>query len=116
MNSKLQFGETVLGYNIPVVNKEKCQDLRIMFLATFISLMLIMMEKLSSDKICDYIIFMVDFSIRLFLSPKFSPDFNSWKNHCKQSKSRICRCATKEICVGIRLVLSFLMFVLNGCL
>jgi hypothetical protein len=113
MNSKLQFGETVSGYNIPVVNEREIRAAAgIMFLATFISLMLIINGGNFVPIKYVIIIFMVDFSIRLFLSPKFSPILILGRIIVSNQNPEYVGAPQKKFAWGIGLVLSFLMFVL----
>ena len=113
MNSKLQFGETVFGYNIPVVNEREIRAAAgIMFLATFISLMLIINGGNFVPIKYVIIIFMVDFSIRLFLSPKFSPILILGRIIVSNQNPEYVGAPQKKFAWGIGLVLSFLMFVL----
>jgi hypothetical protein len=75
MNNKLiQFGEHVEGYNIPVLNEREVRaSAGILFLATFVSLMLIIFK--NNFLPIKYVIsvFLADFIIRVFVNPKFSP-------------------------------------------
>lgn len=74
MNKTIQFGENVAGYNIPVLNEREIRaSAGILFLATFISLMLILFK--NNFLPIKYVItlFLVDFIIRVFVSPRFSP-------------------------------------------
>ena len=113
MNSKLQFGETVFGYNIPVVNEREIRAAAgIMFLATFISLMLIINGGNFVPIKYVIIIFMVDFSIRLFLSPKLSPILILGRIIVSNQNPEYVGAPQKKFAWGIGLVLSFLMFVL----
>jgi len=71
---KRQFGETVEGYNIPVLNEREIRAAAgILFLFTFLSLMFIMFK--GNFLMIKYVItiFMLDFIIRVFVSPKYSP-------------------------------------------
>ncbi|PKO98894.1 MAG: DUF4395 domain-containing protein [Bacteroidetes bacterium HGW-Bacteroidetes-8] len=70
----IKFGETVEGYNIPVLNEREIRaSAGILFLATFISLMFILFKE--NFVPIKYVItfFLADFLIRVFISPKFSP-------------------------------------------
>jgi hypothetical protein len=70
----IKFGETVEGYNIPVLNEREIRAAAgILFLATFISLMFILFKE--NFVPIKYVItfFLADFLIRVFISPKFSP-------------------------------------------
>jgi hypothetical protein len=74
MSKIIQFGETVPGYNIPVLNEREIRaGAGILFLATFFSLMLIMFKE--DFLAIKYVIavFFTDFLIRVFISPRFSP-------------------------------------------
>src|SRR5258705_9254522 len=74
MNSLIQFGENVEGYNIRVLNEREIRaSAGILFLATFISLMFIVFQ--NNFLPIKYVItlFLVDFIIRVFVNPKFSP-------------------------------------------
>ena len=74
MNKIIQFGETVEGYNIPVLNEREIRaSAGILFLAVFISLVLILSD--GNFVPIKYVIslFLTDFLIRIFINPKFSP-------------------------------------------
>lgn len=68
------FGELVEGYNIPVLNEREIRAAAgIMFLATFISLMIIINTGNFVPMKFVIIVFLIDFSIRVFSNPKYSP-------------------------------------------
>src|SRR5258708_36636695 len=74
MKKVVKFGEDVEGYNIRVLNEREIRaSAGILFLATFISLMLILFK--NNFLPIKYVItlFLTDFIIRVFISPKFSP-------------------------------------------
>ncbi len=74
MNKLVQFGENVEGYNIRVLNEREIRaSAGIFFLATFFSLMLIVFK--NNFLPIKYVItlFLTDFMIRVFISPRFSP-------------------------------------------
>jgi len=74
MNKIIQFGENVEGYNIPVLNEREIRaSAGILFLVTFTSLMWIMFK--NNFLPIKYVItlFLTDFIIRVFISPRFSP-------------------------------------------
>ena len=74
MSKLIQFGEQVEGYTIPVLNEREIRAAAgILFLATFTSLMLIVFK--NDFSLIKYVIsmFLVDFIIRVFVNPKFSP-------------------------------------------
>jgi hypothetical protein len=74
MSKLIQFGENVEGYDLKVLNEREIRAAAgILFLATFISLMLILFK--NNFLPIKYVItaFFVDFIIRVFINPKFSP-------------------------------------------
>jgi Domain of unknown function (DUF4395) len=74
MKKVKKFGEDVEGYSIPVLNEREIRAAAgILFLATFISLMLILFR--DNFLPIKYVItlFLTDFIIRVFINPKFSP-------------------------------------------
>ena len=74
MNKLIQFGENVEGYNTRVLNEREIRaSAGILFLATFIALMFILFK--NNFLPIKYVIslFLADFLIRVFVSPKFSP-------------------------------------------
>ena len=74
MKKIVQFGETVEGYNIPVLNEREIRAAAgILFLFIFISLMLILFN--SDFLLAKYSItlFLTDFIIRVFINPRYSP-------------------------------------------
>jgi hypothetical protein len=74
MSKIIQFGENVEGYNIRVLNEREIRAAAgMLFLATFISLMLIVFKK--NFLPIKYVItfFLLDFLIRVFINPKYSP-------------------------------------------
>jgi hypothetical protein len=74
VNKVIQFGENVEGYNMPVLNEREIRaSAGILFLATFISLMLIIFKNNFLPIKYVITIFLTDFIIRVFINPKFSP-------------------------------------------
>jgi hypothetical protein len=74
MKNIIQFGEQVPGYDIPVLNEREIRAAAgIFFLVIYTSLMLIMFN--GDFRMVKYSIavFFVDFAIRVFINPKFSP-------------------------------------------
>jgi hypothetical protein len=74
MSKTIQFGEDVAGYDIRVLNEREIRAAAgILFLATFLSLMLILFN--NNFVPIKYVItfFLADFIIRVFINPKFSP-------------------------------------------
>ena len=74
MNNPIQFGENVEGYNIRVLNEREIRAAAgILFLATFLSLMFILFKGNFLPIKYVLTIFLVDFIIRVFINPKYSP-------------------------------------------
>jgi hypothetical protein len=74
MSKLIQFGETVDGYNIRVLNEREIRAAAgILFLATFISLMFILFQNNFLPIKYVITVFAADFIIRVFVNPKFSP-------------------------------------------
>jgi hypothetical protein len=74
MKNIIQFGENVPGYNIPVLNEREIRAAAgIMFLVIYTALMLIIFK--GDFRMIKYVIvvFFIDFIIRVFVNPKFSP-------------------------------------------
>jgi hypothetical protein len=74
MSKIIKFGEDVEGYSIPVLNEREIRAAAgILFLATFMSLIFILFK--GNFLPIKYVItlFLIDFFIRVFISPKFSP-------------------------------------------
>lgn len=68
------FGENVEGYNIPVLNEREVRAAAgILFLATFLALMFIMFKGNFVPIKYVITIFLTDFLIRVFISPRFAP-------------------------------------------
>ena len=81
MRKIFQFGETVPGYSIPVLNEREIRAAAgILFLATFYSLMVIMFRENFVPVKYVITVFFTDFLIRVFISPRFSPVliFSRW--------------------------------------
>lgn len=74
MAKVIQFGETVPGYDIPVLNEREIRAAAgILFLVIYTALMLIIFN--NSFVLVKYAItiFLTDFIIRVFINPKFAP-------------------------------------------
>jgi hypothetical protein len=74
MKNKFKFGEEVEGYNIPVLNEREIRAAAgLLFLMVFISLMQIIISENFVPIKYGITIFLIDFIIRVFVSPKYSP-------------------------------------------
>ncbi|HZX60010.1 MAG TPA: DUF4395 domain-containing protein [Mucilaginibacter sp.] len=74
MKKVVQFGETVEGYDIPVLNEREIRAAAgILFLWMYTSLMLILLNNNFVPIKYGIIIFFTDFIIRVFVNPRFAP-------------------------------------------
>jgi hypothetical protein len=74
MNKLIRFGENVEGYNIRVLNEREIRaSAGILFLATFICVIFVLFKNNFLPIKYFITIFLVDFIIRVFINPKFSP-------------------------------------------
>jgi len=74
MEKIIQFGENVEGYNITVLNEREIRAAAgLLFLATFLSLMFILLKGNFVPIKYVIILFMTDFMIRVFINPRYSP-------------------------------------------
>jgi hypothetical protein len=74
MGEIIRFGEEVKGFDIPVLNEREIRaSAGILFLAVFLSLMFVMFQ--NNFVAIKYVItlFLIDFTIRVFINPKYSP-------------------------------------------
>ncbi len=74
MKKSTRFGETVPGYNIPVLNEREIRaSAGILFLGLIISFMEIMYRNDFLPVKYFITVFLTDFTIRVFINPKYSP-------------------------------------------
>ena len=112
MNKLIQFGEQVEGYNIRVLNEREIRaSAGILFLATFTSLMLILFK--NDFLLIRYVIsiFLVDFIIRVFLNPKFSPTLIIGRLIVRSQVPEYVGARQKKFAWTIGVILSATMFV-----
>ena len=113
MNKVIQFGETVEGYNIPVLNEREIRaSAGILFLVMFFALMLIMFK--GSFLLIKYMItlFLTDFIIRVFVNPKYSPTLIIGRLIVSRQNPEYVGAAQKKFAWIIGLVLATIMFIL----
>src|SRR6185295_9854442 len=112
MNNTIQFGENVEGFNIPVLNEREIRaSAGILFLATFLSLMLILFK--NNFLPIKYVItfFFTDFIIRVFINPKFSPTLIVGRLIVRNQNPEYVGAKQKKFAWIIGLILSGTMFV-----
>lgn len=74
MSNIIQFGENVPNYSIRVLNEREIRAAAgLWFLATFVSIVIVLSTGNFAPIKYVSTIFMVDFSIRVFINPKYSP-------------------------------------------
>lgn len=108
-----QFGETVNGYSIPVLNEREVRAAAgILFLFTFLSLMFILFK--GDFLLIKYVItvFLIDFLIRVFVSPRYAPTLVIARLIVSRQTPEYVGAAQKKFAWIIGVVLSASMFVL----
>jgi hypothetical protein len=113
MNNTTQFGEAVAGYNIRVLNEREIRAAAgLLFLATFLSLMLILFK--GNFLPIKYVItlFFVDFIIRVFVGPRYSPSLIIGRLIVGRQIPEYVGAGQKKFAWIIGLFLSAIMFVL----
>ena len=113
MNKAKQFGETVEGYNIPVLNEREIRaSAGILFLFMFLSWMLVIFKE--DFLLIKYVntIFLTDFIIRVFINPKFSPSLIIGRLIVRKQNPEYVGAVQKKFAWIIGLVLAAIMFLL----
>ena len=113
MKKAKQFGETVAGYTIPVLNEREIRaSAGILYFFMFLAWMLVIFKE-------DYFLiklvnttFLVDFLIRLFISPKYAPSLIMGRLIVGNQKPEYVGAAQKQFAWTIGLVLSSIIFLL----
>lgn len=107
-----QFGETVEGYDIPVLNEREIRGAAgILFLFMLISFMNIMFK--ANFLMIKYFItvFMLDMAIRVFINPKYSPSLIIARFAVRNQTPQYVGAAQKKFAWYIGLTLSTAMFI-----
>ena len=112
MNKTLQFGEDVPGYPIRVLNEREIRaGAGILFLATFLSLMLILFTNNFVPVKYVITLFLSDFLIRVFISPRFAPTLILGRWIVSRQTPEYVGARQKKFAWSVGLFLSALMFV-----
>lgn len=113
MNTVRQFGETVEGYDIPVLNEREIRaSAGILFILMFFSWMLILFkESFFLIKMVNTM-FLADFIIRLMISPRYSPSLIIGRLIVGDQTPEYVGAAQKKFAWTIGLVLATTIFVL----
>lgn len=112
MGNIIKFGEQVEGYSIPVLNEREIRAAAgILFLATFLSLMMIMFK--GNFLLIKFVIifFFIDFIIRVFISPRYSPTLILGRLIVRNQNPEYVGAKQKKFAWIIGLILSGTMFV-----
>lgn len=113
MKQHKYFGEIVNGYSIPVLNNREIRATAgIMFLAALISLVLIL--SVGNFVPVKYVlsVFVIEFSIRLFIAPKFAPLLIIGRFIVGNQNPEYVGAAQKKFAWYIGFVISTIMFLL----
>ena len=112
MSRVIQFGEDVPGYPIRVLNEREIRAAAgLLFLATFISLMLILFKGNFLPVKYVITVFFIDFIIRVFISPRFSPTLILGRIIVGRQVPEYVGARQKKFAWIIGLVLSAIMFI-----
>jgi hypothetical protein len=113
VNKAKQFGETVEGYNIPVLNEREIRaSAGILFLVLFWSWILVIFK--DNYLLLKYVntIFLADFMARVFISPKYSPSLIIGRLIVGKQNPEYVGAAQKKFAWTIGLVLATIIFLL----
>jgi hypothetical protein len=111
MKKIISFGETVDGYNIPVLNEREIRaSAGILFLVMFFSLMMIIFK--GNFLLIKYVIvlFLTDFIIRVFINPKYSPTLIMGRLIVSRQNPEYVGAAQKKFAWIIGIILATVMF------
>jgi len=112
MKKIFSFGENVEGYSIPVLNEREIRAAAgILFLATFTSLMFILFQGNFVPIKYVIILFLIDFIIRVFINPRFSPTLILGRLMVRNQTPEYVGAPAKKFAWIIGVVLSATMFI-----
>ncbi len=112
MSKVINFGEEVQGYNIKVLNEREIRAAAgILFLFTLISFLIIILK--GDFTMFKYVItgFLVDFLIRVFINPKFSPTLILGRLMVRNQTPEYVGAVQKKFSWYIGVVLAVTMFI-----
>ncbi len=111
--SNVRFGEVVDAYPVPVLNEREIRAAAgILFLATFLSLLFILFKGNFVPIKFVIPVFLADFVVRVFVSPRFSPTLILGRLIVGNQTPEYVAAKPKQLAWSIGIVLSLLMFVL----
>jgi hypothetical protein len=112
MKKMIQFGETVEGYDIPVLNEREIRaSAGILFLFALMSLIIILF--LGHFFLIKYFIiaFLTDFIIRVFVNPKYAPSLIIGRMIVRNQTPEYVGAKQKKFAWTIGIALAVLMFI-----
>ena len=113
MTKTPQFGETVDGYSVPVLNEREIRAAAgMLFLATFLSLLFILFKGNFVPIKLVIPFFLADFIVRVFVSPRYSPTLIAGRLIVSRQTPEYVAAAPKRLAWVIGVVLSSAMFIL----
>ena len=112
MKRIIKFGEDVKGYSVPVLNEREIRaSAGILFLGTFISLILILTNNNFVPAKYFITFFLSDLLIRVFISPRFSPSLIIGRLIVRNQVPEYVGARQKKFAWMIGIVLASLMFI-----
>lgn len=112
MKKALQFGEHVEGYTIPVLNEREVRAAAgLLFLGVFTSVMLIFLKLDFTMMKFAVTLFLVDFIIRVFISPRYAPTLILGRLIVRNQTPEYVGAQQKKFAWVIGVVLAAIMFV-----
>jgi len=113
MNQVIKFGEDVEGYEISVLNEREVRATAgILFFFAFLSILIAILKGNFVPLKYFIIGFLLDFIIRVFISPRFSPTLIIGRLIVSRQTPEYVGAAQKKFAWVIGLILSIVMFVL----
>lgn len=114
MKKIFQFGETVEGYNIPVLNEREIRaGAGILFLLMFTAILTVIFKMDFLLLKYAIIIFLFDFTIRIFINPKYAPTLVLSRLIVRNQTPEYVGAQQKKFAWTIGLVLGLIMLVLK---
>ncbi len=111
MQSIFQFGENVKGYDIPVINEREARaGAGILFLFAMISFLNAYIKHDFTFTKIFVTVFMIDFLIRIFINPRFSPSLIFGRIFIQHQKPEYVGAVQKRFAWSIGFILSVIMF------
>ena len=111
MNKHIYFGETVKGYDVPVLNEREARaGAGLLFLFAMISFLNAYLTHRFLFTQIFVTVFMVDFFVRIFINPKYAPSLILGRLFVRNQKPEYVGAPQKRFAWSIGFVLSVVMF------